>query len=606
MLSLEKIRDLPTQETLREKAHILGSHLFIIIQFPIHDSIVIQPRFAMEIIREAPLGQVIRWITRNKMLQYPEERDDFALPLQYQRLLKHQEKATLRESAASNSTSQSTEAIQVGEVPQTSLLTRGTGDLESLELARTVMTARTAPYGNERLQAEHILEVQRTKSIPLIPQRTRDGIILIDWYTSDDPANPQNWSTLKKNFVVFVICMYAWVTYLSGSLFVSAEPGVEEHFGVSPIAAELGLALFVLAYGVGPMLFGPLTEIPVVGRNPIYVSTFVVYWALSFPTATAKKFGGLLALRFFGGLFGSAAIGIGGATIGDMLSLIYFPYGLGWWILSFWAGPAVGPSMGNFLATGKGWRWPLWEIAWISSPMLVILLFLTPETSTPNILLRRAKRLRKVTGNPNLQAQSEIDQRNLTASDILFNALIKPCEITLKDPSILFVNVYTAFFYAVYYTFFEVFPLVFPPFYGFNFGETGLAFLACCVGAIIALLSYFAYLYWYMIPDNLKNGFREQEHRLIPAIVGAFLLPIGLFLFAWTSRPSIHWIVPLIGVATLLSPFPLIAEDDYVVACWYGGGKAHGRSFLRFTRRKLAPAQFRQRDALLRHHYLYT
>ncbi|KAJ5605327.1 major facilitator superfamily transporter [Penicillium lagena] len=503
----------------------------------------------MDIIREAPIGQVIRWMTRNKVLQYPEERTDFVLPLQYQRLLKLAEETTSQECGASHSTSRTSEVIQIDEVSQARLLAHGVGDLESLELARTVTTARTAPYGVARFQAEQILEIQRTKSIPIIPQKTEDGIILVDWYTSDDPANPQNWSTLKKSFVIFVICMYTWVTYLSGSLFVSAEPGVEKHFGVSAIAAELGLALFVLAYGVGPLIFGPLTEIPVVGRNPVYVTTFVIYWALSFPTATAKKFGGLLALRFFGGLFGSAAIGIGGATIGDMLSLIYFPYGLGWWILSFWAGPAIGPSIGNFLAVGKDWRWPLWEIVWISSPMLAIILFITPETSTPNILLRRANRLRKVTGNAKLKAQSEIDQRNLTASDILFDALIKPCEITLKDPSILFVNVYTAFFYAVYYTFFEVFPLVFPPFYGFNFGETGLAFLACCVGAIIGIISYFAYLYWYMVPDNLKKGFREQEHRLVPAIVGAFLLPIGLFLFAWTSRSSIHWIVPLIGVA---------------------------------------------------------
>ena len=51
-----------------------------------------------------------------------------------------------------------------------------------------------------------------------------------------------------------------------------------------------------------------------------------------------------------------------------------------------------------------------------------------------------------------------------------------------------------------------------------------------------------------MVPDNLRNGIREQEHRLVPAIFGSFLLPIGLFIFIWTSNPDIHWIVPLIGV----------------------------------------------------------
>ena len=32
------------------------------------------------LIREAILGQIIRFVTRNKYLQYPEERPDFQLP----------------------------------------------------------------------------------------------------------------------------------------------------------------------------------------------------------------------------------------------------------------------------------------------------------------------------------------------------------------------------------------------------------------------------------------------------------------------------------------------------------------------------------------------
>lgn len=85
--------------------------------------------------------------------------------------------------------------------------------------------------------------------------------------------------------------------------------------------------------------------------------------------------------------------------------------------------------------------------------------------------------------------------------------------------------------------------------YGFDLSQTGLTFLSCFVGVVIALLLYFAYLYFYMVPDNKKNGLREQEHRLVPAIVGAFFITSGLFIFAWTSRPDVHWIAPLIGTA---------------------------------------------------------
>jgi DHA1 family multidrug resistance protein-like MFS transporter len=304
----------------------------------------------------------------------------------------------------------------------------------------------------------------------------------------------------------------------------------------------------VLAYGVGDLLFSPLTEIPVVGRNPVYYLTFIIFWILAFPTAVVDSFGGLLALRFFLGFFGSPALANGGATIGDLYELIYIPYGLLWWVFSAWGGPAFGPLIGGFAAMAKGWRWPMWEVVWMSSPILLLLLALMPETSASNILLRRARRLRKLTGDERLQSQSEIDQRHLSASTILGSALIKPMEIMLKDPAILFVNIYTGYFYGVFYTFFEVFPLVFPPFYGFNLGETSLAFVACFIGVIVGLLGYMAYLYWYMVPDNIRHGFREQEHRLVPAIVGSVLLPVGLFVFAWTSDSNIHWSVPLVGV----------------------------------------------------------
>ena len=64
-----------------------------------------------------------------------------------------------------------------------------------------------------------------------------------------------------------------------------------------------------------------------------------------------------------------------------------------------------------------------------------------------------------------------------------------------------------------------------------------------------AIVFYFAYLYFYMVPDNKKNGLREQEHRLVPAIFGSSLMTAGLFIFAWTARPDVQWIAPLIGVA---------------------------------------------------------
>lgn len=173
---------------------------------------------------------------------------------------------------------------------------------------------------------------------------------------------------------------------------------------------------------------------------------------------------------------------------------------------------------------------------------------LLPETSTPNILLRRARRLRKLTGDNRLRSQSELDQKNLKPSAILVDAIIKPLEITIKDPAIGFVNLYTAIIYGIYYSFFEVFPLVYPVYYGFSLGMIGVVFTCILVACLIGVAIYCLYLQFILIPDIMKNGLRAQESRLVPALYACFGPTIGLFIFAWTARADIHWIAPTIGI----------------------------------------------------------
>ncbi|KAM0476134.1 hypothetical protein ACHAPX_006551 [Trichoderma viride] len=466
--------------------------------------------------RDTTFGQTVRLLSGKRLFLHPEEKPGFVLPPEYQLSLNNEEKLAARGSSPA------------------STLQNGDADVEA---HRSSVDAAG-------------IELHKTKSVPIAPVKTSDGTILVDWYSTDDPANPQNWSTGRRAWVVIVMSLYTMIAYMAGSLYATSEPGVQEQFGVGNQTVLLGLSMFVLAYGVGPLFFGPITEIPAVGRGWVYSLSFIVTFALSFPTATVNSFDGLIALRFFQGFFGSVGIAIGGASVGDVVPFLYFPYGLVAWILAFWWAPPIGTVSGGFAAMAHGWRWPMWLITWWSAPMLLMLLFLTPETSPSNILLRRAQRLRALTGDSRLQSQGELDQRGMTATSIVMETLIRPFEIAIKDPAVAYVHLYTAFFYGVFFCFFEVFPLVFIPIYGFNLGEIGLVFQCCGIGATIGTVFYFLFLRYYMIPDNVKNGFDNHEQRLIPALAGSVLTPIGLFLFAWTHYAHIHWIVPMIGVVT--------------------------------------------------------
>lgn len=247
------------------------------------------------------------------------------------------------------------------------------------------------------------------------------------------------------------------------------------------------------------------------------------------------------------------------------------------------AAPALGPMLSGFAVVAENWRWSLWEILWLAGPVYVLWFFCLPETSASNILLRRSMRLRKLSQNTNISSQSQIDRRGLTASAIAFDALIKPFEIMFKDPAVLFTNVYTALVYGIYYSFFEAFPLVYGPLYGFNIGETGVVFLCIVVGCVLAMGIYFYYLQFMLIPDILKNGLRAQESRLRPALIFVWGPLIGLFIFGrlllyvrhgwypltngcsgWSANKNVHWIVSVIGITIYALTVYIISQCLFV------------------------------------------
>ena len=203
----------------------------------------------------------------------------------------------------------------------------------------------------------------------------------------------------------------------------------------------------------------------------------------------------------------------------------------------------------------------------MSGPVFILMFFAMPETSSANILLRRAKRLRALTGNKNLKAQSEIDQGNMTFRAVLLDAVVKPLEISVKDPAVMFTNLYTSLIYGIYYSFFEVFPLVYPVMYGFNLGETGVVFTCITVACILGVIIYCLYVGYYLEPDIIKNGLRAQEHRLVPALIACFFMPIGLFIFGWTSDPEYHWIVSVVGITTYATAAFILFQC--IVSCFY-------------------------------------
>lgn len=311
-----------------------------------------------------------------------------------------------------------------------------------------------------------------------------------------------------------------------------------------------------------------MSEIPQIGRNPIYIWTLLLFVLLQLPTGYAVNFGMLLAFRFLSGFVGSPCLATGGASLADMYTPAKRAYAIGIWgiryvhpqtsrdvlqstnesSLSAICGPVMGPLVGGFAAEAKGWTWTIWELAWLSGFAFIFLFFFFPETSANNILYRRTARLRKLTGNDKLRCEPELMSEQMTGREIAMMTLVRPFTLNFLEPMVFLLNLYIALIYGLLYIWFESFPIVFVEIYGFSLGTEGLAYLGILIGAMIVIPPFFLWLYFVQEKQFNDKGQIRPENRLPPAFVGGFAIPICLFWFGW-SAGHVHWIMPIIGSA---------------------------------------------------------
>jgi multidrug resistance protein len=315
---------------------------------------------------------------------------------------------------------------------------------------------------------------------------------------------------------------------------------IAERFDVSPTAALLGVTLYVLGLACGPMIASPISEN--FGRQIVYRVSLPMCALFTLGAGFSKSFASLLVCRFFAGTTGSPVLAVGGGTLADIFPPRLRARATGFFLMAPFLGPSLGPFLGGFVSQYKNWQWTQWITLFI-----IIIAYMTSlgmqETYKKIILEKRAKRLGieppKATLPPGLAGLKVI----MTVT------LLRPISMLFTEPIVLFMSLYTAFAFAILFAFFPAFPLIFGGVYGFTVSQVGLAFLGIAVGVIAGTATALiidVYLYQNRFRKAV-NGVVAPEHRLYAGMIGSFGIPIGIFWFAWTSRRSVHWIVPIIG-----------------------------------------------------------
>ncbi|KAI2995523.1 MFS general substrate transporter [Aspergillus phoenicis ATCC 13157] len=389
------------------------------------------------------------------------------------------------------------------------------------------------------------------------------GLILVDFTGPDDPDMPRNWPMLTKTIVMIDVMLLNFSFYAASAIFTPSIPIIEKDFGATNAEGTLGLSLFVIAYGIGPLILSPLSNLPSIGRTPVYVLGSLAFCLFNIGTALAKNLQTILVLRFFGGLVGSAPISVGGATLMEVFQPNQCPYAIALYAVSGVCGPILGPILGTLaVERWQTWTATLWLLSGVTAFTTVFIFFLLPETLYTNILLRRAQRLRRQTGDPAYQSQAELDTPGANLAVRIVRQTVDDFKLSCTDPVILFVNMHTMLIYGILYLWFEFFPFVFDGIYHFTAIQQGLAFFGILVGAVVSVIVYALWLYLSYQPRVANSDIIvEPEARLVPGQIGAVCIPICLFIFAWTSRESVHWIAPIIGTAFFAPGFYLTFQS---------------------------------------------
>ena len=293
-----------------------------------------------DLFRDSTVGQLIRLASRGKFLKYPEERDQTWV-----------HKYTNQEKSAHLAHHGDTDP------PEDDASMHGLGGARTRE-GRDIEphSSREGSNSSGTLTGEDGTTYNQASGVPVDQEKGKD-VHLVTWSGPDDPENPQNWSLPKKFFVSFLICLLTTSVYIGSSIYSAGNETIVEDFGVSEVAATLGLTLFVAGYGLGPMIWAPLSEIPQIGRNPVYLATLLAFVLLNLGAGYAYHFGMLLAFRFVTGFVGSPVLATGGASISDMYGPRKRAYAMAVWGISAVCGPTLGPLIGGFAAQHKGWNW---------------------------------------------------------------------------------------------------------------------------------------------------------------------------------------------------------------------------------------------------------
>ncbi|KAJ7260114.1 multidrug resistance protein 4 [Mycena rebaudengoi] len=361
-----------------------------------------------------------------------------------------------------------------------------------------------------------------------------------------DPQNPRNWTTGRKWTAAGVVASYNFIAPFGSSIVSPALSDIAHHYHMtSPTLIAMTLSVYVLAFAVGPLIFGPLSEhfgrVWVLHLGNLAVVAFALGCAFA-PTANA-----LIVFRFLCGIAVSPPLACGGGCISDLFEERDRAAAMSLFIFGPLLGPVIGPIAGGFISECLGFRWIFIVLALIAGGLALLGIPLLRETYAPVL---RARQLKKEFVEPDAERLREVAA--VTAQEGVSEKIwinLSRAVILLTTSFICFIlSLYNSLMYGVYFLMFVTFPPLFVDTYGFSVGISGLTYLGLGIGFFLAsAIGAVINKQFYVKLAERNGGIGKPEFRIPAMIFGSLFVPVGLLWYGWSAAAKLHWIMPIMG-----------------------------------------------------------
>lgn len=366
----------------------------------------------------------------------------------------------------------------------------------------------------------------------------------------NNPEDPRNWKTSKKVYVVVFVSMYTLISPMSSSILSPAIKDLAKDFNItSPVIQAMVISIHILAWALGPLVIAPLSEDDRIGRKRVLSISCWLSLVFNLACALSKNTTQILVFRFVSGLFSATPLNVSPAVVSDLFDAKNRNVSLAGVFLVPFVGPAIAPVIGGYIVSAKGWRWVLYTLCILNAAVAVLGSIFYVETYAPALLLKKAKKLRKATGNQNLHTIYEISNGETTMEKLMVT-VSRPIVLLFTHPMVIGLGSFMAFIYGFLYLMIVTIPSVFEKTYGFDQRTVGLMYLPLGIGFVLGVIFWtflLGVVYNKLVEKN--NGVAKPEFRLPCLFATAIIIPIGLLWYGWSAQLKLHWIMPCIGSA---------------------------------------------------------